>query len=353
LRANQPGGYLGNMLSLHRLKDLGIATAHRRGAQMKRRTFIMLLGGAAALPLDALAQQRDRIWRIGFIAHGHEVFYDALFEGLRAFGYDEGRNLTVERRYAHGAIERFNEFALEMVRLNVDLIVVVTTPAALAVMKATRTIPIVHPNAIDPLNTGLVRSLSHPGGNLTGGAQLTAEVSSKRLAILQRLLPGLSRAAALWNPTNPAIVFAWKETQRTAQTLGITLQSHEVRGDFSAAFATIPEEHPEALLVLQDAVTMQHRNEIVDFAIQQRLPSMYQEKGWAEAGGLISYGEDLPAMYRRAAYFVDSIFKGAKPADLPVEQATKFELVLNLRTAKAIGLAVPDSILSLADKVIE
>jgi putative ABC transport system substrate-binding protein len=321
---------------------------------MKRRSFIVLLGSATALPLDALAQQKDKIWRMGFIAHGHEIFYDALFEGLRGLGYEEGRNLIVERRYAHGAIERFNEFAAEMVRLNVDLVVVVTTPAALAMKNASKTIPIVHPNAIDPLNTGLVASLSHPGGNLTGGAQLTAEVSSKRLAILQRLIPGLSRAAALWNPTNPAIVFAWKETQRTAQALGITLQSNEVRGmDFSAAFATIAEEHPEALLVLQDAVTMQHRNEIVDFAIQQHLPSMYQERGWAEAGGLISYGEDLPAMYRRAAYFVDSIFKGAKPADLPVEQATKFELVLNLRTAKAIGLAIPDAILSLADKVIE
>jgi putative tryptophan/tyrosine transport system substrate-binding protein len=321
---------------------------------MKRRTFIVLLGSAAALPRRALAQQKDKTWRMGFIAHGHEIFYDALFEGLRGFGYEEGRNLIVERRYAHGAIERFNEFAAEMVRLNVDLVVVVTTPAALAMKNASKTIPIVHPNAIDPLNTGLVASLSHPGGNLTGGAQLTAEVSSKRLAILQRFIPGLSRAAALWNPTNPAIVFAWRETQRTAQALGITLQSNEVRGmDFSATFAAIAEEHPEALLVLQDAVTMQHRNEIVEFAIQQRLPSMYQERGWAEAGGLISYGEDLPAMYRRAAYFVDSIFKGAKPADLPVEQATKFELVLNLRTAKAIGLAVPDSILSLADKVIE
>jgi putative ABC transport system substrate-binding protein len=322
---------------------------------MKRRTFIMLLGSAAAWPLDALAQQRDKVWRMGFIAHGHERFYDALFEGLREYGYEEGRNLIVERRYAHGAAERFKEFAAEMVRLNVDIIVVVTTPAALAVMNATKTIPIVHPNAIDPLNTGLIASLAHPGGNLTGGAQLTAEVSAKRLAILTRLLPGLPRVAALWNPANPAIVFAWKETQRTARELGITLQSHEVQGskDFAAAFAAIAEEHPEALLVLQDAVTMQHRNELVDFAIQQHLPSMFQEKEWAKAGGLMSYGENLPSMYRRAAYFVDRIFKGANPADLPVEQAAKFEMVLNLRTAKAIGLAVPDSILALADEVIE
>jgi putative ABC transport system substrate-binding protein len=322
---------------------------------MKRRTFMMLLGSAAAWPLDAFAQQRDKVWRMGFIAHGHESFYDALFEGLREYGYEEGRNLIVERRYAHGAAERFKEFAAEMVRLNVDIIVVVTTPAALAVMNATKTIPIVHPNAIDPLNTGLIASLAHPGGNLTGGAQLTAEVSAKRLAILKRLTPGLSRVAALWNPANPAIVFAWKETQGTARALGIALQSHEVQGpkDFAAAFAAIAEERPEAFLVLQDAVTMQHRNEIVDFAIKQHLPSMFQEKEWAKAGGLMSYGENLPSMYRRAAYFVDRIFKGANPADLPVEQAAKFEMVLNLRTAKAIGLAIPDSILALADEVIE
>ena len=322
---------------------------------MKRRTFIMLLSSTAALPLDALAQQRDKVWRMGFIAHGHESFYDALFEGLREYGYEEGRNLIVERRYAHGVAERFKEFAAEMVRLNVDIIVVVTTPAALAVMNATKTIPIVHPNAIDPLKTGLIASLAHPGGNLTGGAQLTAEVSAKRLAILKGLLPGLSRVAALWNPANPAIVFAWKETQGTARALGIALQSHEVQGpkEFAAAFAAIAEEHPEALLILQDAVTMQHRNEIVDFAIQQHLPSMFQEKEWAKAGGLMSYGENLPSMYRRAAYFVDRIFKGANPADLPVEQAAKFEMVLNLRTAKAIGLGIPDSILALADEVIE
>jgi putative tryptophan/tyrosine transport system substrate-binding protein len=322
---------------------------------MKRRTFMMLLGSAAAWPLDAFAQQRDKVWRMGFIAHGHESFYDALFEGLREYGYEEGRNLIVERRYARGAAERFKEFAAEMVRLNVDIIVVVTTPAALAVMNATKTIPIVHPNAIDPLNTGLIASLAHPGGNLTGGAQLTAEVSAKRLAILKRLTPGLSRVAALWNPANPAIVFAWKETQGTARVLGIALQPHEVQGpkDFAAAFAAIAEERPEAFLVLQDAVTMQHRNEIVDFAIKQHLPSMFQEKEWAKAGGLMSYGENLPSMYRRAAYFVDRIFKGANPADLPVEQAAKFEMVLNLRTAKAIGLAIPDSILALADEVIE
>jgi putative tryptophan/tyrosine transport system substrate-binding protein len=324
---------------------------------MKRREFITLLGSAAAAwPLAAArAQQPGKVWRMGFIAHGHEKFYDALFEGLREYGYEEGRNLIVERRYARGQAERFQEFAAEMVRLNVDIIIVVTTPAALAVKNATTTIPIVHPNAIDPLNTGLIVSLAHPGGNLTGGAQLTAEVSAKRLEILKKVVPGLSRVAALWNSANSAIVFSWKETQGVARVLGVTLQSHEVTGpkDFAAAFAMIAEERPDALLVLQDAVTMQQRSEIIDFAIKERLPSMFQEKGWAEAGGLMSYGENLASMYRRAAYFVDRIFKGAKPADLPVEQATKFDMVLNLRTAKAIGLTIPDSILALANDVIE
>ena len=322
---------------------------------MRRRDFIGLLGGAAAWPVDALAQQAVKGWRMGFIAHGHEPFYDALFEGLRENGYDEGRNLIVERRYARGQAERFKEFAAEMVRLKVDIIIVVTTPAALAVMNATKTIPIVHPNAIDPLNTGLIASLAHPGGNLTGGAQLTAEASAKRLQILKTVVPGLSHAAALWNPGNSAIVFSWKETQGAARVLGLILQSHEVQGpkDFAAAFAAITEERPNALLVLQDAVTMQQRREIIDFAIKERLPSMFQEKGWAEAGGLMSYGENLASMYRRAAYFVDRIFKGAKPADLPVEQATKFDMVLNLRTAKAIGLTIPDSVLALANEVIE
>jgi putative ABC transport system substrate-binding protein len=322
---------------------------------MRRREFVTLLGGATAWSTGALAQQASKVWRMGFIAHGHESFYDALFEGLREHGYEEGRNLIVERRYARGQAERFKDFAEDMVRLNVDAVIVVTTPAALAVMNATKTIPIVHPNAIDPLNTGLVLSLAHPGGNLTGGAQLTAETSAKRLEILKRVVPGLSRAAALWNPANSAIVFSWKETDRVARGLGITLQSHEVQGpkDFGAAFAMITQEHPDALLALQDAVTMQQRNDIVDFAIQRRLPSMFQEKGWAVAGGLMSYGENLASMYRRAAYFVDRIFHGVKPADLPVEQATKFDMILNLRTAKAIGLSIPDTVLVLADEVIE
>jgi ABC-type uncharacterized transport system substrate-binding protein len=322
---------------------------------VRRREFIILVGGVAAWPVEALAQQAGKVWHMGFLAQGPESFYDAFFEGLREYGYEEGHNIIVERRYAHGQNEHFKEFAAEMVRLNVDIIIVLTTPAALAVMNATKTIPIVHPNAIDPLNTGLIDSLSHPGRNLTGGAQLTAETSGKRLEILKKLVSGLSRVAVLWNSANPALVFAWKETQDAARLLGVTLQSHEVQGleDFAAAFAAIAEERPHAVLVLQDAVALQQRKEIIDFAIQKRLPSMFQEKVWAVAGGLMSYGENFPAMYRRAAYFVDRIFKGAEPADLPVEQAAKFETVVNLRTAKVIGLTIPDWILGVADEVIE
>ena len=305
---------------------------------MRRREFISLLGGAAAWPLDALAQQSGKVWRMGFIAHGHESFYDALFEGLREYGYEEGRNLMVERRYARGQVERFKEFAADMVRLNVDIVIVVTTPAALAVMNATKTIPIVHPNAIDPLDTGLIVSLARPGKNLTGGAQLTAEVSAKRLEILKKVLPGLSRAAALWNPANPAIVFSWKETQGAAQALGIKLQSHEVQRpqDFAAAFDMIAAEHPDALLVLQDAVTMQHRKEIIEFAIQRRLPSMFNEKGWVVAGGLMSYGENLPSMYRRSAYFVDKIFNPG--FDLcPLRRGDRIRMLFSAVRSDAIG----------------
>jgi putative ABC transport system substrate-binding protein len=292
---------------------------------------------------------------MGFIARGHESFYDALFRGLQEFGYVEGRNLFVERRYAGDLTELFQEFAAEMVRLKVDIIVVVTTPAAVAVKKATTTIPIVHPNAINPVESGLIASLAHPGGNLTGGAAQTAVLSTKRLEVIKEVLPGLSRAAILWNPANPALTFAWRDTQAAAHILGITVQSHELRDTkgFEAAFAMMAQKRPDVLLVLQDALTLQHRKEIIAFAIEKRLPGVFVAREWVEAGGLMSYGENLSDMYHRGAYFVDRILKGAKPADLPVEQTTKFELVLNLRTAKAIGLEIPPPLLVRADEVIE
>jgi putative tryptophan/tyrosine transport system substrate-binding protein len=323
---------------------------------MRRREFITILNGAAAAwPLAAHAQQSGKIWRMEFIARGYETFYDALFDSLRELGYAEGQNLIVERRYAGDRTERFQEFAAEAVRQKVDIIIVVTTPAALAVKSATTTIPVVFPNAINPVETGVVTSLAHPGGNVTGGAAQTAVLSAKRLEILKEVVPGLSREAVLWNGANPALAFAWRETQGAARALGVGLQPHEVRDlkDIEAAFAVMTQQRPDALLVLQDALTLQHRQEIIDFTIQKRLPGIFVAKEWVEAGGLMSYGESLPDMYRRAAHFVDRILKGAKPADLPVEQVTKFELVLNLKTAKLIGLDVPPMLLARADEVIE
>ena len=323
---------------------------------MRRRDFVALLsGGAVALPLRTLAQQSGKIWRMGFIAQGYERFYDALFEGLRELGYAEGKNLVVERRYAEGHAERFQEFAAEMVRLKVDVIIVTTTPAALAVKTATATIPVVFPNAISPVESGVVESLAHPGGNVTGGAAQTAALSTKRLAILKEVIPGLSRGAVLWNAANPALAYPWRQTQSAAGELGVALQSLEVRvpKDIESAFAMMVADRPDALIVLQDALTLQHRKEIIDFTIQKRLPGMFVAKEWVVVGGLMSYGENLANMYRRGAYFVDKVLKGAKPADLPVEQVTKFELILNLKTAKAMELTIPAAFLATADEVIE
>ncbi len=323
---------------------------------MRRRDFLTIFGGGVICwPLAAHGQQPVKIWRIGFIAHRHEKFYDPLFHGLRELGYIEGQNLVVERRYAEGHVKRFHEFAAEMVRLKVDAVIVVTTPAAFAVRDVTTTIPIVHPAAIDPVGTGLIASLAHPGGNITGMAVLNGETSAKRLDLLREVVPGLSRGAVLWNSANPANGLAWRETEGAGRTLGVALQSQEVRGpkDFETAFATISEQHPDILLVLQDALTLEYRKEIIAFTLRERLPSMFVGKEWVEEGGLMSYGDRLPERYRRAADLVDKVLRGTKPADLPVEQPTTFELAVNLKTAKAIGLALPPAFLARADQVIE
>src|SRR5262249_26844277 len=324
-------------------------------SDMRRREFITLLGGAAAAwPLDALAQHSGNMWRMGFIADGNESFYGALFEGLREYGYEEGRNLIVERRYARGQAERFKEFAAEMVRPNVDVIVVVTTPAALAVMNATKTIPIVHPNAIDPLNTGLIASLAHPGGNLTGGAHDRRSQRKTPANPKDGRAGAVARGGALESRQRRNRIFLERDARCGARagidpSIARGARTEGLRSRFCRNRRRTPGRAPR----VAGAVTMQQRKEIISFAIEKRLPSMFQERGWAVAGGLMSYGENLPYMYRRAAYFVDRIFHGAKPSDLPVEQATKFDMVINLRTAKAIGFTIPDSILALADEVIE
>ena len=323
--------------------------------QWKRRDFITLLGGAAAWSLAARAQQPGKRWRIAFITQAEQDIYEALFERLRELGYVEGQNTIIERRYAEGRTERFDEFAAEMVRLKADLIITITTPAALAAKNATTTIPIVIPTAIDPVGTGLIASLAHPGGNITGGAILTGEMAAKRLELLKEVVPTVSRTAVLWNRANPANALAWRATQVAARALGVILQSHEVQGpkDFEVAFARMCEEHPDALFVLDDALTTSYRREIVDFAMQKRLPSVFAARDRVEAGGLMSYGPRYPEIIRRAASLVDKILRGAQPANLPMEQPTTFELVINLRTAKALGITIPATLLALADEVIE
>jgi len=323
---------------------------------MRRREFISAVAGATVWPLAARAQHTGKMWRIAFITHAPNPDHDdELFESLRALGYVEGQNIVVERRYAQGKAERFQEFAAEMVRLKVDLIITNTTPAALAAKNLTTTIPIVIPTAIDPVGTGLIASLARPGGNITGGAILTGELAAKRLELLKEVVSSLSRTAVLWNSANPANALAWRETQGAARALGVTLQSHEVQSpqDFEIAFARMAEERSDALFVLDDAMTMQYRKEIAEFAIQKRLPSVFATKDRVKAGGLMSYGPQYSEMMRRAASLVDKILRGAEPANLPMEQPTTFELVINLKTAKAIGLTVPPPLLTRADEVIE
>jgi len=326
------------------------------GETMQRRDFVILAGsGVASRAIGARAQGVGKVWRMGFIAHGYETFYAQLFSGLRQLGYEEGRNLVVERRYAEGHVERFPEFAAEMVRLGVDVIIVVTTPAALAVKRATTTIPVVFPNAINPVETGVVATLAHPRDNVTGGAIPTAELSAKRLELLKEVMPGLSRAAVLWNSGNPSVSLGLRDTRIVAEKLGIALRPLELREpeDFATAFAGLTQDRPDVLIVFQDALTLQHRKEIIEFNARQRLPAMYTAREWALEGGLMSYGENLGAMFYRAAYFVNQIFRGAKPADLPVEQPTKFDLVLNLKTARALAITFPELILARADEMIE
>jgi putative ABC transport system substrate-binding protein len=310
-----------------------------------------------AVPLAAAAQPPGQVYRIGFLSTtpppAHR--WDALLDGLRERGYSEGRNLVFERRFSEGNAERFPAFASELVRLRVDCIIVTTTPAALAAKHASQTIPIVIPTAIDPVEAGLVASLARPGGNLTGLSILAPELSGKRLELLQEVMPGMNRVAVLWNAANPANALAWQETQVAARTLGLLLHSQDVRGpqDLEGAFARTAQARPEALLVLGDALLGMHRPQIAAFATEQHLPSVFAERESVVAGGLMSYGPSLPDLYRRAATYVDKILKGTKPADLPVEQPMKFELVLNLKTAQALGLTIPPRVLFQADEVIK
>jgi putative ABC transport system substrate-binding protein len=310
-----------------------------------------------AAPLAAEAQPLGQVYRLGYLATvpppAH--LWEALLDGLGECGYSEGRNLVFERRFSEGNTERFAAFAAEMIQLKVDCIIAITTPAALAVTHASQTIPIVMTTAIDPVGAGLVASLARPGGTVTGNAILYAELSTKRLELLKEVVPGLARVVVLWNAANTANASVWRETQAAAGALGLVLHAQEVRGaqDFAGAFARTAQVHPDALLVLDDALINMHREQIAAFATQEHLPSVFAARESVVAGGLMSYGPSLPALFRRAATYVDKILQGVKPADLPMEQPMKFEFVLNLKTAKALGITMPPSLLLLADEVLQ
>ncbi len=321
---------------------------------MRRREFIVFLWGSVIVrPFSAMAEQSGRLPRIGLL--GEATSWEPLRQSLRNLGYVEGRTITLESREAEGRSERWPDLAAELVRLNVDIIVTWGTPATLAARKETGTIPIVMVGIGAPLQTGLISSLSRPGGNVTGLSQLGAELAPKRLELLKEILPNLSRVAFLWNPENPDQEFHWQEVRAGAHRLGLTVQSVEVRNrdELQGAFANLMRELPSALLMTADRVHQREVDRIIAFAAANRLPAIYQLHENVLRGGLISYGADFPELVRRAGVYIDKILKGAKPADLPVEQPTKFDLAVNLKTAKALGLTVPPSLLARADEVIE
>jgi len=336
---------------------------------MERRRFIeVIAGGLLTAPLAASAQQAGKMYRIGYLSPSSpsdperlaspfgERGLAAFRQGLRDLGYVEGQNIAIEYRWAEGKFERLPDLAAELVRLKVDVIVSVVTQATLAAKNATGTIPIVLVAAGDPLGSGLVASLGRPGGNVTGPSSMYGDLAGKQLELLKETVPKVSRVAVLWNPANAV----WqaqmlKQTEIAARALGLQVQLLEARGpdDLGGAFAAMTKERASALLVQVDVIFALHARRIADLAAKRRVPAMYGSREHVEAGGLMSYAPNIPDLFRRAATYVDKILKGAKPGDLPVEQPTKFELVMNLKTATALGLTIPQSLLQRADQIIQ
>ena len=327
---------------------------------MRRRELVIFLVGAALmLPLTAAHAQKPagKIYHLGILQPGAppEPLVDALQQRLNELGYSEGHNIAYEYRWAEGKPQRLTELAKELVDLKVDVITAFSTPAVIAAQKATQTIPIVFAGVGDPVGSGLVSSLSRPGGNITGISILATELSGKRLELLEEIVPSASPVAMFWNDSNPAMVLRAHEAQNAADKMSLNLQSIGVHDliSFDTAFATINNGRFNALLVLIDPFTREHRQRIVDFAAQRHLPAIYELREFVDAGGLISYGPSLPALQRRAADYVSMIFKGSNPADLPVEQPTKFEMVINMKAAKALGLAISQSVVMRADDLLQ
>jgi putative ABC transport system substrate-binding protein len=326
---------------------------------MDRRAFITgMTGGLLAAPLAAEAQPAGKIPRIGFLfygAPGPSAEIDAFRQGLRELGYIEKQNIAVEYRFAGGQVERLPELAAELVRLKPDVIVTPATPPSLSAKQATRTIPIVFAAVADPVGAGLIVDFARPGGNITGVASISAELGGKRLELLKGVAPKAARVAVLYNPGDRANVLVLKQLQEAAPALGLTLQPLAVRGpgEFNGAFVAMTREHVPALFVAAGVLTFEHRKVLVDLAAKSRLPAMWGHRQFVDAGGLMSYAVNYYDQVRRAATYVDKILKGAKPGDLPVEQPTTFELVINIKAAKDIGLTIPQSVLGRADQVIE
>jgi putative ABC transport system substrate-binding protein len=329
-------------------------------AKMERREFIAALGGAAAAwPLAARAQQTQRVPRIGVLLPGtpssFAVRAEALRQGLRDFGHVEGRTIAIEWRFAEEKFERLPDLASQLIALPVDIIVANGTPATKAAKGATSSIPIVMVSVSDPVSTGLVASLARPGGNVTGLSIFGPDLSGKRLELLKEAVAVLPRVVALFNPTNGTSHLELREIEAAARALNVELRSVAVSSPntMEIAFGAVMRENAQAFVVLTDGLFFSERKTMTDLAAKHRLPGMYWEPEFSRAGGLMSYGPSSTDLSRRSAGYVDQIIKGARPADLPVQQPTKFELVINLRTAKALGLDIPPTLLARADEVIE
>ena len=324
---------------------------------MTRRAFIALLCGMmTASHFAARAQQAARVYSIGYLAGSNRTpQLDAFLQGMRDLGYVEGQNLAIEYQLAAGQLQRLPEMAANLVRLKVDIIVAGTSLAALPAKKATTTIPIVVLASHDGIGTGLFASLARPGGNITGIESLAPDIDAKRIEFLKGVLPKISRLALLYTPTDPGSERHVGNANDAARALSSSVSKVEVRtpDDFDVAFAALLRDRPDAVLVVTDALTFLARKRIIDFGTEHGIPMIFEFKEFVELGGLLSYGPSLGDIWRRGAHYVDKILKGAKPDDLPVEQPTKFELAINLRTANALGLAVPPTLLARADEVIE
>ena len=327
---------------------------------MRFRTVVLIVGltlSLLAAPPAAAAQQTRKVPQIGFLVFvSSEARYRGFQQGLRELGYVEGQNIAIEFRSADGSLERLSDLADELVRLHVDVIVAGSTVGAKASKRATSTIPIVMANVADPVGGGLVASLARPGGNITGLSTMGQDLSGKRLELIREVVPRLRRIGVLWHQDSPSSVTAFKELKAAAQSLGVDVRSLGVRPpvpEIDKAFGTASNWRADALIALDDSLIFSNRTRIIALAARSRLPAVYGYREFPDAGGLMAYGPSRHDLYRRAATYVDKILKGTKPADLPVEQPTRFELVVNLKTAKALGLTIPPSILIRADQVIQ